>query len=89
MENLMDLIGINPNISLTKNFTHNPSEDILDLRNSIHPKKNHHKLDSHYQSIIYAQVFQDKFGFVSDLSILDLLFCMGNETSLILEQSNV
>ncbi len=89
MENLMDLIGINPEISLTNNYTHKPCEDILDLRNSIHPKEKHHKPDSHYQSITYAQVFQDKFGFVPDLSVLDLLFCMGSETSLILEQSNV
>jgi len=89
METLMDLIGINPEISLTNNYTHNPPEDVLDLRNSIHPKEKHHKPDPHYQSITYAQVFQDKHGFVPDLSILDLLFCMGSETSLILERSNV
>lgn len=89
MENLMGLIDINPEISLTNNYTHKPSEDVLDLRNSIHPKEKHHKPDPHYQSITYAQVFQDKHGFVSDLSVLDLLFCIGSETSLILEQSNV
>ncbi len=89
MEILMDLIGVNSSVSLTNSYTHKPSEGILDLRNSIHPKERHHKPDPHYQSITYAQVFQDKFGFVSDLSVLDLLFCMGSETSLILEQSNL
>ena len=89
MEVLVDLIGFNPSISLTDKFTHQPQEGVIDLRNAIHPKKKHHQPDSLYQSITYAQVFQDKFGFVPDLSILDLLFCVGDETSLILEQSNV
>jgi len=51
-------------------------------------EKKYHKPDPHYKSIPYAQVFQDKHGFVPNLSVLDLLFCMGSETSLILERSN-
>jgi len=84
----MGLIGIAPEISLTDNYAHTPPEGTLDLRNSIHPKEKHHQPDPHYQSIPYAQVFQDKHGFVPNLSVLDLLFCMGSETILILEQSN-
>ena len=89
MEVLMELIGINSSVSLTNNYAHKPPDGILDLRNSIHPKEKHHQADSHYESIPYAQVFQDKHGFVPNLSILDLLLCMGSETSLILERSNV
>jgi len=89
MEGLMDLMGINSEISLTNNYAHTPPEDTLDLRNSIHPKERHHKPDPYYKSIPYAQVFQDKHGFVSNLSVLDLLFCIGSETSLILERSNI
>jgi len=89
METLMTIIGISSDISLTKNYAHTPPEGMLDLRNTIHPKERYHKVDAHYQSIPYAQVFQEKHGFVPDLSILDLLFCMGPQSSLVLEQSNV
>ena len=34
----------------------------------------------------YAQVFEDRHGFVDDLSILDALFCLGPETSLYLSR---
>ena len=89
MEMLVELIGINPEIFLTNNYTHKPHEGTLDLRNSIHPKEKHHQPDPHYQSTPYAQVFQEKHGFVPDMSVLDLLFCMGSETSLILGKNNV
>ena len=35
----------------------------------------------------YAQVFEDRFGFVSNLSILDTLFCLGPESGLYLSRS--
>ena len=34
----------------------------------------------------YAQVFEDRHGFIAGLSILDALFCMGPETSLYLSR---
>ena len=51
-------------------------EGITDLRNSIHPK-NH--LQQTYISPHYIQVFADRWGFKSNLSILDLLFNTGPE----------
>ena len=64
-------------MNLTIRFTEIYSEKIeneIDLRNSFHPKKSN--------SIVipnYHQVFQDKHGFLPDLSCLDLL---ANEGSL-------
>lgn len=52
----------------------------IDWRNSIHPKK-----PSVATTADYYQVFAQKNGFAPDLSILDLLFNMGNESILILE----
>ena len=56
---------------------------MLDYRELIHPKRS-----SPYQIPQYYQVFADKSGLIPDLSIIDLLFNMGNETRLILNGLN-
>lgn len=53
----------------------------VDLRNTIHPKK---LVDPIFKSEPYYQVFDRKFGFQPNLSILDLLFNMGPEAILYL-----
>lgn len=52
----------------------------MDLRHWIDAKK---KIDLNYPS--YVQVFDDKHGFISNLSILDLLFMEGPNSSMYLE----
>ena len=44
----------------------------LDFRENIHPKK-----ESAYQPVQYYQVFEDKYNFMPNLSIVDLLFNQG------------
>lgn len=56
----------------------------VDLRNSIHPKKNVDHVDPNFKSEPYYQVFDRKFGFQPNLSMLDLLFNMGPEAILYL-----
>jgi len=56
-----------------------PSEEIIDLRNGIHPKTNRRQTDVNYVPPKYTQVFADKWGFKPNLSILDLLFNTGPE----------
>lgn len=72
---LMDEIGIKTSIRLTKDY-HKEKNDLLDLRTSINPK--HAKLSINPPP--YFQVHQDKFGFMANLSILDLLFSEGPNT---------
>ena len=52
-----------------------PKVEGLDLREDIHPKK-----DSTRTFEPYYQVFQDRFPFEKNLSILDLLFNMGPQS---------
>ena len=56
-----------------------PAQDLVDLRNSIHPKTNRLKTGDDFVTPHYTQVFADKWGFKSNLSILDLLFNTGPE----------
>ena len=54
-------------------------ETIDDLRYQIHPKPLKQSFDPNFNPKPYTQVFHEKFGFVSNLSILDLLFNKGPE----------
>lgn len=76
----LELIDIQPEIKFTKEYQINTEEGISDLRERIHPKK---ALDGKILPTYY-QVFEQKFGFLPNLSIIDLLFNMGNETILVL-----
>ncbi|MEL7121009.1 MAG: WbqC family protein [Bacteroidota bacterium] len=59
----------------------------IDFRNKINPRKPQFSEDPSFNPARYVQVFEDKHGFLPNLSILDLLFCMGPSAILILEQS--
>ncbi len=58
-------------------------KDGADFRNAISPKKNVFKGER------YAQLFQEKTGFIPNLSVLDLLFCAGPQAVDILKKSNI
>jgi hypothetical protein len=72
---MCDLIDIHPNIIRTDQYM--KSEEVDDFRDSIRPK--HPLPDASFTSRPYYQVYQQKYGFVENLSILDLLFNMGPE----------
>jgi len=77
---ILELLELNPEIRLTEDYKKSPDENVLDWRESIHPKKSNSGADSKP----YYQVFEQRFGFQPGLSIIDLLFNMGNESILIL-----
>ncbi len=58
-----------------------------DYRYAIHPKGQFRKNDHAYQEIQYTQVFEEKHGFQSNLSILDLLFNEGPNAKNLLYQA--
>ena len=77
---VLDLLDLQPILKFTEEYLPVLTEDIVDLRDSIHPKKENSILDMKP----YYQVFEQKFGFQENLSIIDLLFNMGNESQLII-----
>lgn len=55
------------------------------FRESISPKKSKNTFDPDFKSEQYYQIFSDKFGFIENLSFLDLLFMNGPESILYLK----
>ena len=70
-------IGINKDVRYTETYINEEIEGYIDLREKIHPKK-----ESDFKTEPYYQIFASKYGFINNLSILDLLFNMGNEARL-------
>ena len=75
------LLDITPNIDYSEEYL---PEQEGDFRESIHPKKALPSTLSEVNDRVYYQVFQQKFGFQPNLSIIDLLFNMGPESVLFL-----
>lgn len=86
---ILNLLNIDcPPVAYTKEYKKDFGEREFDLREAIHPKKDWGDTDPDFLSVPYYQVFGQKFGFQENLSIIDLLFNMGNESQLILGASN-
>ncbi len=69
---LLKLLKINTPIEFSRLQAIERGEDLIDLRQTIHPKR-----EAPIATPSYSQVFQDKFGFVEQMSVLDLLFNEG------------
>ena len=74
------------NISYTEDYITDITSEDIDLRQDLSPKKDCKTFDPDFVSIPYYQVFEERYGFTENLSIVDLLFNMGNESLLILEK---
>ncbi|MCD8739863.1 WbqC family protein [Mucilaginibacter roseus] len=76
LELILKLLKIKTELKFTDNYEHTYTTAI-DLRESIHPKKG---LITDNKP--YFQVFEERNGFVPDLSIVDLLFNQGPQAQL-------
>lgn len=72
---IISLLKIPVTYSLTESYQPNLPEE-LDFRTKIHPKK-----VPCYTSRNYYQVFADRHGYLPDLSIVDLLFNQGPQST--------
>ena len=75
---IFEILDINPIVKYTKDY--NNDEDIFDLRN-------HSFLNNNIKP--YNQVFMHKFNFIPDLSILDLIFNLGPQSTKYLIESDM
>ncbi|MBO5803891.1 MAG: WbqC family protein [Bacteroidales bacterium] len=90
MDLLMENLGLNREITLTDEYipTHLLQDNVLDYRERIHPKKGSPIFTDEVKQKPYYQVFSQKYGFVSGLSVLDLLFNEGPQASTFLRIGN-
>lgn len=82
----LKLLQVNKTISLTENYDEDIDSSIYDLRGLITPKK---APETHipFNPVAYQQNFGNEF--VPNLSVIDLLFCRGNQSLGILKKSAI
>ena len=79
-QKMCELLDIHPQVGYTSDYQHIDSQHstLNDFRTAIDPK--HPVADADFIPRRYYQVFEQKHGFLPNLSILDLLFNMGPES---------
>lgn len=80
------LIDIRPDVRRTTHYRTRLAPHEADFRERIHPKKDFRQEDTEFHPTPYYQVFQQRLGFLPNLSIIDLLFNMGPESLLVLQE---
>lgn len=86
LETMLNLLEIPGKAVMTAGWEKEPIK-FLDFRQMINPKSRLEKSDSTFNPHPYQQVFQERFGFLPNLSIIDLMFNEGPMTVSILQQS--
>ena len=79
MHTMCQLLDVRPQVQLSEHYIVLPSEDdaVVDFREAIRPK--HPLPDADFNPTPYYQVRAQRYGFLPNLSILDLLFNEGPE----------
>lgn len=84
MEAVNDCLQLEADYSKTTAFLKEYGDDLNDQRTLVNAKK-----DKHHALLSYIQVFSEKHGFISNLSILDLLFNEGTNAITYLENQMI
>ncbi len=87
LHTILPLLDIHCTIHFTDAYYPIASPAWHDLRNTISPKQHRAQPDAYFRPVPYPQVFEAKYPFLPNLSILDLLCCTGPEAPLLLQQS--
>lgn len=84
---LLQFLDVDKSIYLSDEFVKEYPNDTDDYRSAIHPKPQFQLDDKHFEPKSYFQVFSDRFSFIPNLSIIDLLFNEGLNSLSILNSS--
>lgn len=76
---IFSILNIKTKINFTQNYIEAENPQYTDLRNVIHPKKSQTPHLYYYDETPYPQVFDYKFGFTPNLSIIDMIFNIGSD----------
>lgn len=77
-------LDITLDVQRSNDYLRKDSADIIDMREVIHPKHPSTDILCNYLPRPYYQVFASRYGYIQDVSILDLMCNMGNESLLVL-----
>lgn len=83
---ILNLLEIDTPVGFTEAFEAIPA-GAQNLREAIHPKPQKAETDPTFTPVCYPQVFNDRFEFIPNLSIIDLIFNCGPESYEILAKS--
>lgn len=83
---ILESLEIEKNLNFTGSFIGKGLAGYSDYRENIHPKRDPVS-DPLFKPAVYHQVFSDRFGFVANLSIIDLLFNEGPNARNVLRDS--
>ncbi len=87
LEKMLEVMNLRVSWEYTNSFMEQPPPGFIDVRESIHPKRNIPETARIAESMNYIQVFQEKWGFIPGLSILDLLFNTGPDAAVLLKNA--
>jgi hypothetical protein len=83
---MLQLLDIEHKPAMTETWEKEPAPG-QDLRQHLNPKNKNVKPDDHFIEVPYQQVFQERYGFIGNLSIIDLLFNEGPLATDLLKKS--
>lgn len=84
-EQVLDWLNLDLDWELTRDFQLVFDGD--DCRNTMHPKAAKNKPDAGFFPVTYIQGFEQRHGFIPNLSILDLIFNTGPDTLSLIKSS--
>ena len=82
LEILVELIDLEVTFRQSDRYYKVVPEGWVDYRNQVHPKPHRQASGLLPPPAVYPQLFEEKNGFLPNLSILDLIFCLGPQSLL-------